>query len=136
MLGRIRSFLATNASTRARRRDELAVHATPPLAVLERHIVAVREDIARIEDMEEAREMGLEGAGEEAVADEGAVARADTDEPGHHLDLPTQQELLAQFRRSVEAGAVIEELGEVMRTWRSQALCSCLCCTLCVRESR
>jgi hypothetical protein len=139
-LGRIRSILATNASTRARRRDELAVHATPPLAVLERHIAAVREDIARIEGMEDVREMGPEGAGEdllEAGADGGgAAARSDSDDggvPGHRPDFPTQQELLAQLRRSVEAGAVIEELGEVMRAWRSQALCSCPCYTPCVR---
>ena len=59
------------------------------------------------------------------------------------LDLPTQQELLAQFRcdeistgalaefneqaksqkRPVEAGKVIQGLGEMMRTWRTQALC-------------
>ncbi|ETW80976.1 hypothetical protein HETIRDRAFT_410153 [Heterobasidion irregulare TC 32-1] len=58
------------------------------------------------------------------------------------LDLPTQQELLAQFRcdeistgalaefneqaksqkRPVEAGKVIQGLGEMMRTWRTQAL--------------
>jgi hypothetical protein len=118
----------------------LAVHATPPLAVLERHILAVREDIVRIEGMEDVREMGPEGAGEdllEAGADgSGAVARADSDdgdEPGHRLDLQTQQELLAQFRRSVEAGAIIEGLGEVMRTWRSQAIGSCPCYTPSVR---
>jgi hypothetical protein len=56
--------------------------------------------------------------------------------PGHYLNLPTQQELIAQFQRSIGAGTVIGELGEVMRTWRSQALCSCLVCTLCGRESR
>ncbi|KAA1471741.1 protein SEY1 [Dentipellis sp. KUC8613] len=58
------------------------------------------------------------------------------------LDLPTQQELLAQFRcdeisagalaefneqakpqrRPVEAGRVVEGLGDMMRAWRSQAL--------------
>jgi len=58
------------------------------------------------------------------------------------LDLPTQQELLAQFRcdeissvalaefteqsksqrRPVEAGHVVEGLGGLMRSWRSQAL--------------
>jgi hypothetical protein len=58
------------------------------------------------------------------------------------LDLPTQQELLAQFRcdeistnalvefndqsksqkRPIEAGKVIDGLGEMMRSWRSQAL--------------
>ncbi|KAI0297208.1 protein SEY1 [Multifurca ochricompacta] len=58
------------------------------------------------------------------------------------LDLPTQQELLAQFRcdeisagalaefneqaksqkRPIEAGQVISGLGEMMRSWRSQAL--------------
>ena len=92
--------------------------------------MAMREDIARIEDMGEVRTMGLGGAGE-ALLEAGAngdVASADTDEPGHYLDLPAQQELLAQFRRSIEAGAVIDELGEVMRNWRSQALCSCLFC--------
>jgi protein SEY1 len=60
------------------------------------------------------------------------------------LDLPTQQELLAQFRcdeisssalaefndqsksqkRPIEVGKVIDGLGEMMRNWRSQALCS------------
>jgi protein SEY1 len=59
------------------------------------------------------------------------------------LDLPTQQELLAQFRcdevsagaltefndqaklqkRPIEEGKVINGLGEIMRAWRSQALC-------------
>ncbi|KAG2064326.1 root hair defective 3 GTP-binding protein [Suillus decipiens] len=58
------------------------------------------------------------------------------------LDLPTQQELLAQFRcdeiasvaltdfteqsksqrRPIEAGHVVEGLGDLMRNWRSQAL--------------
>lgn len=58
------------------------------------------------------------------------------------LDLPTQQELLAQFRcdeisavalsefneqaksqkRPVEAGRVVDGLGEMMRTWRTDAL--------------
>ncbi|KDQ57421.1 hypothetical protein JAAARDRAFT_130831 [Jaapia argillacea MUCL 33604] len=58
------------------------------------------------------------------------------------LDLPTQQELLAQFRcdeistaalaefseqaksqkRPVEAGRVVEGLGQMMRTWRSDTL--------------
>jgi hypothetical protein len=58
------------------------------------------------------------------------------------LDLPTQQELLAQFRcdeissvalaefteqsksqrKPIEAGRVIEGLGGLMRNWRSQAL--------------
>lgn len=58
------------------------------------------------------------------------------------LDLPTQQELLAQFRcdeisagalnefteqaksqkRPVESGKVVEGLGEMMREWRSAAL--------------
>jgi len=58
--------------------------------------------------------------------------------------LPTQQELLAQFRcdeilanalaefndqsksqkRPIEAGRVIDGLGEMMRSWCSQALCS------------
>jgi hypothetical protein len=58
------------------------------------------------------------------------------------LDLPTQQELLAQFRcdeiskvaqsefneqtksqkRPVEAGQVVENLGDMMRTWRNDAL--------------
>jgi len=107
--------------------------------VLERYIEAVREDIARIEDTGEAQAMGLEGAGEdllEAGADEGAVTSAGTDGPGHYLDSPTQQEVLAQFRRSLEEGTVIEELGGVMRSWRSQALCSCLFYTLCVRESQ
>ena len=60
------------------------------------------------------------------------------------LDLPTQQELLAQFRcdeisagaltefndqakpqkRPIEAGKVINGLGEMMRAWRLQALCA------------
>ena len=60
------------------------------------------------------------------------------------LDLPTQQELLAQFRcdeisasalaefneqakpqkRPIEAGKVTIGLGEMMRSWRSQALCA------------
>jgi protein SEY1 len=60
------------------------------------------------------------------------------------LDLPTQQELLAQFRcdeisagavaefneqakpqkRPIEAGNVAVGLGEMMRNWRSQALCA------------
>ena len=60
------------------------------------------------------------------------------------LDLPTQQELLAQFRcdeisanalaefnnqsksqkRPIEVGKVVDGLGEMMRRWRSQALCS------------
>ena len=134
-LGRIRSFLATNTSTHARRRDGLNVHPTPPLAVLERHIAAVREDIARIEDLGEAQTIGLEDAGEdllEAGADEDTVTNA----PGHYVNLPTQQELIAQFQRSIGAGTVIGGLGEVMRTWRSQALCSCLVCTLCGHESR
>jgi protein SEY1 len=59
------------------------------------------------------------------------------------LDLPTQQELLAQFRcneisaealaefsnqaerqkQPIEEGKVISGLGEMMRSWRSQALC-------------
>lgn len=64
-LGRIHNFLATNASaaysTRARRRDELNAHATPPLAVLERYIAAVREDIAQIEDLGEACGIGWRG---------------------------------------------------------------------------
>lgn len=58
------------------------------------------------------------------------------------LDLPTQQELLAQFRcdeisagalaefneqakpqrRPIEAGKVVEGLGAMMRAWRSGAL--------------
>ena len=58
------------------------------------------------------------------------------------LDLPTQQELLAQFRcdeistaalaefgeqaksqkRPIEAGRVVEGLGTLMRSWRDQAL--------------
>lgn len=58
------------------------------------------------------------------------------------LDLPTQQELLAQFRcdeistvavtefneqakpqrRPIESGKVIEGLGSMMRSWRSGAL--------------
>jgi hypothetical protein len=58
------------------------------------------------------------------------------------LDLPTQQELLAQFRcdeissvaladfteqsksqrRPIEGGRVVEGLGGLMRNWRSQAL--------------
>lgn len=58
------------------------------------------------------------------------------------LDLPTQQELLAQFRcdeisatavaefneqaksqrRPIEAGRVVEGLGEMMRSWRNHAL--------------
>ncbi|EAU91755.1 SEY1 [Coprinopsis cinerea okayama7 len=58
------------------------------------------------------------------------------------LDLPTQQELLAQFRcdeisaaalaefneqakpqkRPIEAGRVVENLGNMMRNWRTQAL--------------
>jgi hypothetical protein len=58
------------------------------------------------------------------------------------LDLPTQQELLAQFRcdeisagalaefheqtkshkRPVEAGQVVEGLGGMMKGWRTQAL--------------
>ena len=58
------------------------------------------------------------------------------------LDLPTQQELLAQFRcdeisavalttfneqakahrRPIESGRVVEGLGELMRAWRSHAL--------------
>ena len=60
------------------------------------------------------------------------------------LDIPTQQELLAQVRCDeisagaltefkeqlksqklpIEAGEVINGLGEMMRTWRSQALCA------------
>jgi hypothetical protein len=60
-----------------------------------------------------------------------------------NLDLPTQQELLAQFRcdeisavvlsefneqaklqkRPVEAGNVVEGLGAMMRDWRLTALC-------------
>ncbi|PVF94313.1 root hair defective 3 GTP-binding protein [Serendipita vermifera] len=60
------------------------------------------------------------------------------------LDLPTQQELLAQFRcdeistvslavfneevrsvrRSVEAGTVVDGLGKLMATWKSNALAS------------
>jgi hypothetical protein len=60
------------------------------------------------------------------------------------LDLPTQQELLAQFRcdeisanalaefndqsksqkRPIEVGKVVDGLGEMMRSWRSQTLCS------------
>jgi hypothetical protein len=64
-LGRIRNFLATNTSaaysTRAWRRNELNAHATPPLAVLERYIAAVREDIARIEDLGEACGIGWRG---------------------------------------------------------------------------
>lgn len=58
------------------------------------------------------------------------------------LDLPTQQELLAQFRcdeisatalaefneqaksqrRPIESGKVVEALGNMMRSWRSVAL--------------
>jgi len=58
------------------------------------------------------------------------------------LDLPTQQELLAQFRcdeisagavtefneqakpqkRPIEAGKVVDKLGAMMRDWRSRAL--------------
>ena len=58
------------------------------------------------------------------------------------LDLPTQQELLAQFRcdeissaaliefneqakpqkRPIESGKVVEGLGKMMRAWRSKAL--------------
>jgi protein SEY1 len=59
------------------------------------------------------------------------------------LDLPTQQELLAQFRcdeiasvaleefsiqarsqrRPVEAGKVVEGLGQLMNSWTETALC-------------
>jgi len=59
------------------------------------------------------------------------------------LDLPTQQELLAQFRcdeisavalsefndqaksqkRPVEAGKVVDGLGAMMKSWRTEALC-------------
>jgi hypothetical protein len=59
------------------------------------------------------------------------------------LDLPTQQELLAQFRcdeisalalsefnqqaksqkKPVEAGRVVEGLGAMMRSWKAEALC-------------
>ena len=68
------------------------------------------------------------------------------------LDLPTQQELLAQFRcdeisalalsefneqaksqkKPVEAGKVVESLGAMMRSWRSVALCMTISssCTL------
>ena len=62
------------------------------------------------------------------------------------LDLPTQQELLAQFRcdeisavalsefneqaksqrRPVESGRVVEGLGALMRNWRAEALSECL----------
>ena len=107
--------------------------------MLERCIAAVRDDITRIGDMGEARRVGLEDAREgllEAGADEGAVASAAADEAGRFLGSPTQQEVLAQFRQSLEAGTVIEGLGGVMRSWRSQALCSCLYCTPCVRETR
>ena len=58
------------------------------------------------------------------------------------LDLPTQRELLAQFRcdeissaalqefneqakpqrRPIESGKVVEGLGKMMRAWRTQAL--------------
>lgn len=63
------------------------------------------------------------------------------------LDLPTQQELLAQFRcdeissvalaefgeqaksqkRPVEGGKVVEGLGGMMRAWRTDALSECIC---------
>jgi protein SEY1 len=63
------------------------------------------------------------------------------------LDLPTQQELLAQFRcdeiaavalaefneqaksqkRPVEAGKVVEGLGKMMNAWRTQALGRWIC---------
>lgn len=59
------------------------------------------------------------------------------------LDLPTQQELLAQFRcdeisavalaefneqaksqkRPVESGKVVEGLGALMKNWKTEALC-------------
>ena len=62
------------------------------------------------------------------------------------LDLPTQRELLAQFRcdeistaalsefneqakpqrRPIEAGKVVEGLGEMMRNWKTSALSKCL----------
>lgn len=62
------------------------------------------------------------------------------------LDLPTQQELLAQFRcdeissaaladfneqsksqrRPIEAGHVVEGLGKMMRLWKTEAVCSFL----------
>jgi hypothetical protein len=61
------------------------------------------------------------------------------------LDLPTQQELLAQFRcdeiskvalsdfneqaksqkKPVESGRVVQGLGGLMRTWRTEALSEC-----------
>ena len=64
------------------------------------------------------------------------------------LDLPTQQELLAQFRcdeiasvalaefneqaksqrRPIEAGRVVEGLGAIMRKWRGGALCMSISC--------
>lgn len=63
------------------------------------------------------------------------------------LDLPTQQELLAQFRcdeisavalaefgeqaksqrKPIDAGRVVEKLGSMMRTWREAALCMSYC---------
>ena len=67
------------------------------------------------------------------------------------LDLPTQQELLAQFRcdeiaaaalsefneqakpqrKPVEAGRVVDGLGGMMRAWRSGALSEYACAPLC-----
>jgi hypothetical protein len=63
------------------------------------------------------------------------------------LDLPTQQELLAQFRcdeisavamaefneqaksqkRPIEAGKVVEGLGQLMKNWRQDALSQSVC---------
>lgn len=68
------------------------------------------------------------------------------------LDLPTQQELLAQFRcdeisgialaefgeqaksqkRPVEAGKVVDGLGDMMRNWRTDALSTLPCAFNCV----
>ena len=62
------------------------------------------------------------------------------------LDLPTQRELLAQFRcdeisgatlaefneqakpqkRPIESGKAVEGLGKMMRAWRTRALGECL----------
>lgn len=62
------------------------------------------------------------------------------------LDLPTQQELLAQFRcdeissvalaefneqsksqrRPIELGQVVDGLGEMMRTWKTIAVSKCI----------
>jgi protein SEY1 len=73
-------------------------------------------------------------------------------ETNKDLDLPTQQELLAQFRcneisaealaefnnqaerqkQPVAEGKVISRLGEMMRSWRSEALCKEMYDLLCV----